>query len=131
MPYSKPCHRLLTCHICFGKNDDCYSKCHYPFRHFGNLMEHYIQIHNMVLELRCQCGSSFIQAYDFYDHTYWVCTKDILKIQGDSTQTVQLWLEIWSTKKLLGFDFILDLLSPCKFYWVKNQDKILTFQRKN
>ena len=32
-------------------------------------------------------------------------------IQGESTQTVQLWWKILSTKKLLGFYFILDLLS--------------------
>ena len=53
-------------------------------------------------------------------------------IQGQSTQTVLLWLKILSTKKGLGFDFIVDLLSP----WVevllkKNQDKIVTSQRKN
>ena len=40
-------------------------------------------------------------------------------IQGQSTQTVLLWLKILSTKKGLGFDFIVDLLSTDSYVLLK------------
>ena len=67
LPKSKPCHRLLTCHICYNVHKS-QNNPNYTFMHFNQYMEHYRQLHNIVIELMCQCGASFLQGYELYDH---------------------------------------------------------------
>ena len=84
LPKSKPCHRLLTCHICYNVHKS-QNNPSYTFMNFSQYMEHYRQLHNIVIELMCQCGASFLQGYELYDHE---CIKKSAFYYGRSVRQV-------------------------------------------